>query len=109
MRLASLSDALSDDDYMEHYYPKCIQHFNQGGLLLLKKELFPWATDLIRAVWSSLTDSVVSTYKKESIKQAAETVYANDIIPIKFISSIRSIGCAITASDKALNVIHSAL
>eukprot|EP00978_Attheya_sp_CCMP212_P008971 scaffold21162_cov65-Attheya_sp.AAC.6 len=94
---------------MEHYYPKCIQHFNRGGLSLLKKELFPWATALIRVVWSSLTDSVVSTYKKESIKQAAKAVYDNRSIPIEFISNIRSIGCAINASDEVLHGVHTAL
>jgi hypothetical protein len=109
MPLASLSDALSDNDYMEHYYPKCIQHFNQGGLSLLKKELFPWGTALIQTVWLSLTESVISTYKKESIKQAAATVYNNGNILIEFISNIRSAGCAITVSDEALNVVHSAL
>lgn len=109
MRLENLNAALSDDDYMKDYYPPCIQHFNQGGLSLLKKELFPWAQLLIRKVWSSLPDSAIATYKKDSIKKAAATVYNNEAIIAEFMTCIRLAGCPISVPDGALKVIHAAI
>lgn len=111
MRLPSLNCALLDQDYMDNFYPGCIRHFNQGSLSLLRKELFPWAEGLVRKVWSSLPNSVISTHGRKSIKEAYNSVKDQKLIQDAFMDAFASLTLPSSQPmpDDAMRKLHEAM
>ena len=45
-------EAMNDADYKNNFYPVQIRKMNKGGLFLVKKEFFPFFSDVLKDVYN---------------------------------------------------------
>ena len=66
--LDSHMQAASDIDYIQNFYPASIQMLNQGGLLSLKKELFPWGKMVTEKIYYTVTKKEIHRLRKTALQ-----------------------------------------
>ena len=83
-------EAMLDDDYIKDYYLDSEQIYNQRGLTLVARTMFPWALYLMEQIREHYSRSSLQKYGSESIKRAIALVKRDKSVQHRFMVAFNS-------------------